>query len=290
VSKKARHDGRKPVRDQEAHWRNQLVAYTSAPLTALLCFDRVLLTNNTDASRLRTLQQEFFARLADRAFGTFGESSMIWGWHLKKTGRYLGVATAGENKPLPFAERARILHNRFKCILVPLAITQNELHEAFHQGNRSVIFTSIKGLSMVDESELTLRQVIEFRLDDDASKKYQRLLRWLDANMVGKSEVEIVDTIGQKVEDYEWALNKHGIKSAIGSISELLEGKYLLGTSGVVASLAAAGHHELGLLAGAGLTIGKLSVSIATAALEYADVKRGPNSEIAWLYHVKHKL
>ncbi len=105
--------------------------------------------------------------------------------------------------------------------------------------------------------------------------------------MVGKSEALIYDEICQRLEDYESSLKKYGIKTVVGIIQEVLDGKYLVGVSSVSEALVLAGHPTLGVLAGAGLIVARVVVKIAQARLDFDDVERGPNSEISWVYEVK---
>ena len=87
--------------------------------------------------------------------------------------------------------------------------------------------------------------------------------------------------------DYERALKKHGIKTVVGTIEETLDGKYLLGASGIAGSLTLAGHPVLGMLAAGFLIGGKIGVKLMQTKLDFDDVERGPNSEISWVYEAK---
>lgn len=97
----------------------------------------------------------------------------------------------------------------------------------------------------------------------------------------------IEDEISIKLEDYEQALKKHGIKTVIGTVEEALDGKYLLGASGVAGSLTLAGQPLLGILAAGILIGGRVGVKLIQTKLDFDDVERGPNSEISWVYEAK---
>ena len=101
--------------------------------------------------------------------------------------------------------------------------------------------------------------------------------------MLGKSQNFIEDEITQRMEGYECALNKHGIKTVLGTVEEALDGKYLIPPG----LLTLTGHPGWDLLA-AGLWIGgKIVVKLLQTKLDYDNVERGPNSELSWLYEVK---
>jgi len=160
----------------------------------------------------------------------------------------------------------------------------------YKEGDREVVATVLSNLEIVDEKKLTWQQVMEFRKDKISLQKYRRLLHWLDREMIGKSHKFIEDDIAQKLEDYESSLKKHGINTVLGTIEEVLDGKYLLGTSGVVGSFSLAGYPELGVLAGTGLMVGKIAIKLGKTCLDFDDAERGANSEISWVYEVKEQL
>ena len=95
--------------------------------------------------------------------------------------------------------------------------------------------------------------------------------------MVGKSQSFIEEDVEQKLEDYEWALKKHGIKTILGEISEVLVG----------GGIFAIADPKLGLFAAGAIVVGKVIVKVGQALLDFDDIERGPNSEISWVYEVK---
>jgi len=173
---------------------------------------------------------------------------------------------------------------------VPVALiysSESERNSHYQEGDRQVVISTLCNLEIVDENELTWKQTLEFRRDEETRNKYKRFLHWLDNEMVGKSQAFIEDEISLRLEDYENALKKHGIKTVIGTIQETLDGTYLTGASAVTSSLSFAGHPVLGILAGSGLIMGKVGVSLAKKMLDFDDVERGPNYEVSWVYEAK---
>lgn len=157
----------------------------------------------------------------------------------------------------------------------------------YRQGDREAVVATLSGLAIVDEDLLSWEQVLEFRADEENRLKYKRFLHWLDKDMVGKSQAFIEDEISIRLEGYENALKKHGIKTILGTVEEALDGKYLVGVSGTICSFTHAGHPNLGLLLGAGLILGKVVVKLGQTFLDIDDIERGPNSEISWVYEAK---
>ncbi len=167
--------------------------------------------------------------------------------------------------------------------MVPIYESAIERDRAYELGDRRIVVSVLSDLRVVDEDKLSWEQVLEFRRDEDTRKKYRRFLHWLDTDMVGRAQASVEDEISHRLEDYEWALKKHGIKCVLGTIEEALDGKYILGASG----FALAGHPVLGALTVGLLVAGKMTVKLLQVRLDYDDVEQGANSEISWVYEAK---
>ncbi len=171
--------------------------------------------------------------------------------------------------------------------MIPAYETLQDRKRVYEEGDRLVIYLTLTDLAIVDEKQLTWKQVIDFRKDKDNQKKYKHLLHWLDKGMIGRSQSFIEDEIAIKLDDHERALKKHGIKTILGAVEEGLDGKYLLGASGISSFMTLAGHPVLGVLLGAGLVVGKIGIKLTQIKLDFDDIERGANSEISWVYEVK---
>ncbi|MGD0552873.1 MAG: hypothetical protein ABSB25_09505 [Sedimentisphaerales bacterium] len=185
---------------------------------------------------------------------------------------------------------AKSFSEKYGISVAVVCASGKERDALYKEGDREVVATVLSNLEIVDEKKLTWQQVMEFRKDKISLQKYRRLLHWLDKEMIGKSQAFIEDDIAQKLVDYESTLKKHGLKTVLGTIEEVLDGKYLLGASGVVGSFSLAGYPGLGVLAGTGLMVGKMAVKLGNTWLDYDDAERGANSEISWVYEVKEQL
>jgi hypothetical protein len=105
--------------------------------------------------------------------------------------------------------------------------------------------------------------------------------------LMSKSTGEAVDIIGTKLDKYEWAIKKHGLKTITGSLSSVLDNKFIaaLATSSGAAGLI--GGPIWALLSSGSLVIGKLALHIGDRLIELEDIKRGENSEVAFIYEAK---
>lgn len=184
---------------------------------------------------------------------------------------------------LIYRDIARAFSTKYRIPVATVYGSRRNQEVAYSGGDKQVIIACLENLQIVDEGRLTWEKVLEFRKDKETQQKYKRFLHWLDKEMVGKSQTFIEDDIAQKLEDYEWALKKHSIKTVLGTIEEALDGKYLIGAGG----LALAGHPVLGILAAGVLIGGKVAAKLVQTKLDFDDVERGPNSEISWVYEAK---
>jgi hypothetical protein len=104
--------------------------------------------------------------------------------------------------------------------------------------------------------------------------------------MAGKSAQYISDAVQSRIESYENALRKHGIKRILGTLSELLDAKSLVGGSAAGFSVEAMFHDSfLALLAAGGTLLGRASVSLADVLLERRDIEFA-HREIAYVHEL----
>lgn len=185
-------------------------------------------------------------------------------------------------------EITKLLAETYGIRTINIYDSENARKNEFTEGDRRVVVASIEGLGIINDFALTWEQILDFRKDTNARRKYVLFLHWLDKDMISKSPAFIQDEISIRLEDYEKSLKKHGIKTVIGTVSEVLDGKYILGSSGIAAGLSLSGHPVLGSLVGAGLLIGKIAVKVSETALSFDDKELGINSEVSWVYEVKH--
>jgi hypothetical protein len=256
--------------------------------TAALCYDRVWATSDDVVPKEVRVWGGSTAELDGRGLAA--------DFNIKTNRAPIAAMVGPEDKKLEMMKAAtdyglglllrkiaRSFSEKHGVPMTPVYDLASDRESAYHEGDRQVVTSIVSNLEIVDERMLTWEQVLDFRCDEEAQRKYRRFLHWLDKEMVGKSQNFIEDEITEKLEDYAWALRKHGIKTVLGTIEEALDGKYFLGASGV----ALAGYPELGALAAGVVIAGKMIVKLLRRRLEFEDVERGANSEISWVYELK---
>jgi len=174
----------------------------------------------------------------------------------------------------------------------PMFSDREQVDREFVAGNEECVFTAVSNLDVVNNDSLTWDQIREFRRDVDAKQKLRRMRNWLDTEMVGKPISYVSDTIATRLDDYEWALKKHGIETVTGTISDLLDYRFLASAGSIVGGLLAGGlwagaGSGLAELTATGLVIAKTTVSLVNRRVDLADRKRGQGAEVAFVHELK---
>jgi hypothetical protein len=171
--------------------------------------------------------------------------------------------------------------------VVPVYRSKNAETLFYRPGKTSVLIATLENLEVVDENELQWKQVLEFKKDKETVKKYKRLIRWLDKDLVGKSAEQIAEIMEEKLEDYRSALRRHGLKTKVGLLQAAFDSR-LLAAGGIVT--AATKDPLIGALTTGTMAIGKIAVRLANAKLEYDAKKKETLPEIHWVYDISRKF
>ena len=274
---------------------NETAAITLKPKTTALCYDRVWGTSDDVVPH--TIRCWGGTQVESSGTGLAADLNI-------KTDRAPIVAMVGpEDKKLEMLRASTNLGlaSAFRRIsisfygehgvpLIPIYDFVKQRNEVYEEGDREVIVATLSDLEIVDEEQLSWKQVIEFRADKENRKKYRRFLHWLDKEMIGKSQDYIGNEIAIKLDDYQSALAKYGIKTIAGTIEESLDGKMFLKAFAAGKALNLAGYPNLGVVVGTGMVVGKIVIKLTQVMLGYDDMERGPNSEISWVYEAKRRL
>ncbi len=175
-------------------------------------------------------------------------------------------------------------------IATPFYPRLSDYRREYKPGQFQTILVTFQELDIVAEKDLNWEQVEEFRRDDEARIKLRRLLRWLDSELVYASSRQIADTIAVRLDDYRWALRKHGIKTVTGVLTSALDGKALAAIGIAVGGLAAATEGVAALMAGGDLAFGRVLIKAAEALVDIKDYRRSIYPEIAYVAEISKKL
>ncbi|OGV61820.1 MAG: hypothetical protein A2283_06305 [Lentisphaerae bacterium RIFOXYA12_FULL_48_11] len=174
--------------------------------------------------------------------------------------------------------------------VVPVYTTDQQFALSFAQGQDIAFQGALRNLPEIVEAQTTWKQIIDYRSDPDAVRKFRALRFWLQHGVQAKSVQEATDIIGMRLDAYGWALRKHGFKTVTGALTSILDWQSLAtaaggaGVAGIVA-----GPVWAALVAGA-LTTTRVAVWAAERRIELEDVRRGENSEVAIIFDARRQF
>src|SRR5205085_188038 len=144
--------------------------------------------------------------------------------------------------------------------VTPLYSSSDTRDNEYSPGNRAVIVSVVEEVAVVREDVLTWEQVIEFRRDARAQSAYRRFVHWLDGEMVNRPAEYVVDEVHRRMEDYTWALRKHGLQVIVGALQRTLDAKTLIGGATTALALESLRLPVISLLAGGGVALGSAAL------------------------------
>jgi len=160
----------------------------------------------------------------------------------------------------------------------------------FSEGEQRAYEGALSNIPLVLAESAAWDQILAFRADADAVAKYRDLRLWLRSGLKAESVQHAADIIGQKVDDYRWAIKRHGLQTSLGAFKTIFdwkESKLSLAATGLAA---ATGGPMWAALAG-GLSVAvQIGAWVAERRLDARDVSRGANREVAILYDMQERF
>lgn len=111
--------------------------------------------------------------------------------------------------------------------IVPIYFSPIEYEQYFLPSNNNVnqlsptISICINQIPEIVEDKLTWEQVLQIRQDKESLKKVRRFNNWVTLELSNKSQSEISAILEKSIDEYSYALKKHGIKTTVGAISTI---------------------------------------------------------------------
>jgi hypothetical protein len=268
--------------------RESLVIAPTSPKTAALAFDRVYWNPLMFGVEVPKELAFYYAAGAGLEF-TVG--SMIaasidvteYGYDTERTSLTTALRSR-TGRPLQW------LTSTFPRPATVLLGDDAALQNEFASGRHEVLHAAIVDVGLVEEGELSWEQVLEFRQDADSRIKYRRFVRWIDDELKSGSPDEVVELMQLRLDDYHWALRKHGIKTSIGALSCLLEPKFIGASTAAIVAAAATGGASWASFVAASLVLGRSGLEFGTRLVDSVDALRRDNYELAYLHDVSKHL
>jgi hypothetical protein len=154
-------------------------------------------------------------------------------------------------------------------------------------GNEDAYQAVLGNIPVVIEDQLSWDQVLAFRQDPEARRKFRDLHVWIDSLSV-ESERQATDLIAQKIDDYRYAIKKHGLSTWVQGISSFVSLGSLVPAAGGLAANAANLSTAWGAALGGALAVAGASAWVAKRLMDKDDIARGEHREIAYLYDLQN--
>lgn len=147
-------------------------------------------------------------------------------------------------------------YRRVGINIVPIYFSPTEYEQHFLPDNNKdllspTISICINEIPEIVEEKLSWDQVVDIRNDKEAIAKVRRFKNWITLELADKNESEIRTILEQSLDDYSWALKKHGITTTVGAISTVQS----VGATLVEALNERTGFLLSGLIISAGVTV-----------------------------------
>lgn len=173
--------------------------------------------------------------------------------------------------------------------VIPSYATEDRFNKEFPDGHYLAYQAALESIPVVDNADLEWKQVLQVREDPSAVRKLRDLRLWLEVGVKAISVSEAQELIEQKIEDYTWALKKHGLKTTTGALSTLIDWKTPAGAA-AAAVLAAPLGPIAAALAGGLVVAGKIAVWAVERRIDHQDAVRGAHREVALLYDLRRRF
>lgn len=157
----------------------------------------------------------------------------------------------------------------------------------FDKGLKIAYDAALNNIPSISDTDVSWEQILEFRSDPDAKRKYRDLRYWLHYVLKAESVAQATDLLAQKIDDYEWAIRKHGFKTVLGAISQVFDWKQSAMTVAAAGMAGVIGGLVWSTVVSGGLIAGKFAASLAERKLDLSDVERSTNREVAILYDIR---
>lgn len=169
-----------------------------------------------------------------------------------------------------------------------LVFNKQEYYDYFLPSGTSVAYAGVlQHVPVIDESRVPWEQIDQFKSDIEAASKFRDLRLWLKDGLHAETVQHAADVIGQKLDNYTWAIRKHGLQTYSGVISFILKKESLISKAAVAIGGTILGGPLYGALSAGLVLVGEATAFAIERTVSMRDVKRGKDSEIAVLYDLR---
>lgn len=154
--------------------------------------------------------------------------------------------------------------------------------------NNCDISLILPNLNLIDTSETPWEQILEFRKDNDASKKLRNLRLFFEDNYRGKDRQYIEDDLMKRLDDYEQITKEWGFQTITLTIGLILDSKNILAVSCAAIFGMRLEEPIIAAIAGTFITIGKISLHLTNCRHAFKCKKN--QNDLAYIIEGKERL
>lgn len=176
-----------------------------------------------------------------------------------------------------------------ELVFIPVANNRNHLFPETGHGVVDLFEAIATNLPILDTRKTTWEQIESFRDDESCLKMYRDFRLWL-GSISSKSNAEAIDIIGQKYDNYKFAIKKHGFDTVQGALSVFWDLKKIASVSTLIGGAGLIGGGFYAALTAGILVSSKVTLQIAEHMLGKEVIKRGEGAEVAILYEIEKKF
>lgn len=181
------------------------------------------------------------------------------------------------------------IYRRAGLHVVPVFENATFRKTEYTHGNQAVLLHTIDNLDIIDEQSLEWDQVHEIRKDQPSRIALRNLSHWLDKEMVGQPANYISDELALRLDNYQRAVRKHGVKTVVGALQQVITPQYLAGASAVGAAVDFIMKQPFfSLLASGAVVLAGATLSLAEILLRREDVDL-EHREVLYIYNLKKR-
>lgn len=174
--------------------------------------------------------------------------------------------------------------------VIPIYSSTNEVRRFLFSVGRSIAYeAAMDKILLVSNEDVAWDQIMEFRKDEDAKKKYRSLRLWFEDGLKTESIGHATDVISKRIEDYEWAIKKHGLKTRTGALSKILSLKSIASIAAGAGLTSLVGGPVWSMIAAGSLISSKVILWIADRKIDREDIKH-EFQDIAYLLDIQKKF
>jgi hypothetical protein len=241
-----------------------------------------------------TPDEAFYANVADKVDQEF--AVFFREYYARSIKRMCGEDWAAEDTKGSQLYAAGIMSawwrvfSKFDLFVVPFFSSRIAFDLGVPEGSSIAFQATLSQIPEVAEEALSWDQILEFRKDPESVRKYRAFKIWLQSSVNARTVSEAEEIIAQKLEDYEWAIKKHGLNTITGAMTTVLSSDTLVSVAAGT-GIAALLDKPVWAIIASGLIAGtKIGVWLTERRIDLTDVKRGPNSEVALIYDAKQLI